>query len=179
MSGWRAWLRVTSRGVSMPGRFRPWLRDHVIELGSLPREETAQFIAFRNSLLLAGGLLNVGMVFGLVGYMFGLGAMLSGNPALGQLLLAGTCLWAGGTAAAGVKAVTQFAALMAHKPELPQKPHPVTRSVGRTWLPLAAGAAVALGTSFAMAAQLKPPSGPVGGTVAVLAKPAVGIKPAP
>lgn len=148
------------------------LRDHLIELGSLPPDEADQFKVFKTSLLIAGGMINFGMAAGLFAWVLGVGSMVAGNPALGQALLGGLCLWAGGTAAACARAGVQFASLIAHKPKLPAKARPTTRTIGRTWLPLTAGAGVALATSFAISAQLKPaPDAPVAVRPAVTAQP--------
>lgn len=137
-------------------RFGQAIRDHVVELGGLPPgNEQDKFKAFCTSLFVAGGMLSFGMAIGLFGYVLGVGAMVAGDAALGQILLTSLSLWAGATAGKSLQAAARFAALIAdNKPGLPVHPRPATRALGQKLLPLAAGAGVALGTSFYLAAKL-------------------------
>lgn len=135
------------------------LRNTIIELGGLPQgTEEQKFKAFCTTLFTAGGMFIFGATAGLFGYVLGVGAMAAGDVALSQALLAGLCLWAGATVGKGAQAALQFAALMADtKPDAPRQTRPLTRAIGQKWLPLAAGAVVAVSTSFAMASRLPQP----------------------
>lgn len=141
--------------MSYMAEFKQNLRDQIVELGALQGTQLEKFEAMKKTLFTAGGMFLTGLVFVPFGVAAGPYAMAAGDT-LGQLLLTGVSLWAGLTAYKGMQAAAQFVSLMVDDGEtvLPTRPRPVAREMGRCWLPLAAGAAVAVTTSFALLAQL-------------------------